>query len=220
MNLKLKIIQLINRLRNNFKTFLDNSNDKSSKKEYIILFFLIFIGCVIFTYTTLSPDKDKSNLNASMDVTKASNKNVKMSPKVNNISNINLTSFENPFVLIDNYQNVEDMSESAQARLAQNKSVTQSNLPIIPNYSGVNSYGQNNITLPDIPNLSTQSQNYNDNQTIIQGIMSDENNNKVAIVNGQVVKAGDSVNGNTISNISNSGITFNNGNKISYNIAK
>lgn len=50
--------------------------------------------------------------------------------------------------------------------------------------------------------------------------MSDENGNKIAIVDGKIVKTGDSLNGNTISNINNNGITFNNGSQISYNIAK
>ena len=37
---------------------------------------------------------------------------------------------------------------------------------------------------------------------------------------GQAVKEGDTLHGNTISKINNNGITFSNGNQISYNIAQ
>lgn len=203
--MNLKIIQFINKIKGKRHLRIDNSSN--NKKEYIVLSLLLFIGCSLFTYTTLSLKED-TNLNASMDVTKASNKNAMMSLKDNSINtmtdSINLTSFENPFVLVDDYQNINDMSESAQEKLAKN--MMQSNsLPIIPNYNGVTIESQK-------PVESKTSE--------IQGIMSDENGNKIAIVDGKIVKTGDSLNGNTISNINNNGITFNNGSQISYNIAK
>lgn len=219
--MNLKIIQFINKIKGKRHLRVDNS---SNKKEYIVLSLLLFIGCSLFTYTTLSSKDTDTNLNASMDVTKASNKNAMMSLKDNSINtmtdSINLTSFENPFVLVDNYQNINDMSESAQEKLAKN--MMQSNsLPIIPNYNGVTSSGgggQNTI-LPPIPYIEAQKP-AESKTSEIQGIMSDENGNKIAIVDGKIVKTGDSLNGNTISNINNNGITFNNGSQISYNIAK
>ena len=139
--MNLKIIQFINKIKGKRHLRIDNSSN--NKKEYIVLSLLLFIGCSLFTYTTLSLKED-TNLNASMDVTKASNKNAMMSLKDNSINtmtdSINLTSFENPFVLVDDYQNINDMSESAQEKLAKN--MMQSNsLPIIPNYNGVTSSG-------------------------------------------------------------------------------
>lgn len=85
-----------------------------------------------------------------------------MSLKDNSINtmtdSINLTSFENPFVLVDDYQNINDMSESAQEKLAKN--MMQSNsLPIIPNYNGVTSsgFGGQNTILPPIPYIESQN---------------------------------------------------------------
>ena len=129
--MNLKIIQFINKIKGKRHLRIDNSSN--NKKEYIVLSLLLFIGCSLFTYTTLS-SKEDTNLNASMDVTKASNKNAMMSLKDNSINtmtdSINLTSFENPFVLVDDYQNINDMSESAQEKLAKN--MMQSNsLPIM-----------------------------------------------------------------------------------------
>ena len=219
--MNLKIIQFINKIKGKRHLRIDNSSN--NKKEYIVLSLLLFIGCSLFTYTTLSLKED-TNLNASMDVTKASNKNAMMSLKDNSINtmtdSINLTSFENPFVLVDDYQNINDMSESAQEKLAKN--MMQSNsLPITPNYNGVTSSGSGgqNTILPPIPYIESQKP-VESKTSEIQGIMSDENGNKIAIVDGKIVKTGDSLNGNTISNINNNGITFNNGSQISYNIAK
>ena len=92
--MNLKIIQFINKIKGKRHLRIDNSSN--NKKEYIVLSLLLFIGCSLFTYTTLSLKED-TNLNASMDVTKASNKNSMMSLKDNSINTmtdiINLTSF-------------------------------------------------------------------------------------------------------------------------------
>ena len=175
--MNLKIIQFINKIKGKRHLRIDNSSN--NKKEYIVLSLLLFIGCSLFTYTMMSL-KDNS-INTMTD-------------------SINLTSFENPFVLVDDYQNINDMSESAQEKLAKN--MMQSNsLPIIPNYNGVTSSGSGgqNTILPPIPYIESQKP-VESKTSEIQGIMSDENGNKIAIVDGKIVKTG--------------------GSQISYNIAK
>lgn len=224
INLKNKLFEYIYVIKNKVHSkkepqySIDNKNDVKSKFKFssdkikaILLLILVFIGAVLFTYTSLTEKKENVDLNAGIQVTKASNKNANISQSKYSLNKINLTGIENPFVLLDSYQNIDDMSESAQARLSNNTVKTHNqNLPLIPNYEN-RSFSK----LPPIPNTQTPSTPTQQ----IQGIMSDEQGNKVAIIDGQVVKAGDNINGNTISSISNKGIAFTNGNKISYNIA-
>lgn len=224
-----KVLNLIYKVKSKFinlnKTTKTNiiKKNKYDKIKIVILLFFIFISCVLFTYTTLKPSEN-DNLNVGIQITKAANKDVTRSKLNHYNNNLNLTSIENPFVSIDNYQNINDMSKSAQERLANlnlaKNNLKNESLPIIPNFNGTykneeTSSIQLPTQLPTIPQFSAT----NNERKVIQGIMADENGNKIAIVNGQVVKKGDTLDGAAISEINNNGITFNNGNKISYNFA-
>lgn len=191
--------------------------NKNTNKGKALLLAVIFIGTAVFTYTQLlgtdsSTDKADKVIKTSTEMTKMVNKSALQKPKENvsfSDSNIALTS-ENPFVNVEKYQNVSDMSKSKQEKLAEENS---KNLPAIPNYTPsayLPDTGLPAIPTFDIPNIKTQK---------IQGIMSDENGNKLAIVDGKIIQEGDDLNGTTISKINNKGITFDNGNQISYNIA-
>lgn len=219
LNLIYKLKNKVINLNKNNKTIKTNviKKNKYEKMKIVVLLFFIFIACVLFTYTTLESNKI-DNSNAGIQITKAANKDATKSKLDNYNNNLSLSSIENPFVLIDNYQNINDMSKSAQERLANlaKNNLKNNELPIIPNFSENYKNGNtSSIQLPTIPQFSAT----NNEQKIIQGIMSDENGNKMAIVNGQVVKKGDTLDGAAISEINNKGITFSNGNKISYNIA-
>lgn len=53
--MNLKIIQFINKIKGKRHLRIDNSSN--NKKEYIVLSLLLFIGCSLFTYTTLSSQR-------------------------------------------------------------------------------------------------------------------------------------------------------------------
>ena len=133
--------------------------------------------------------------------------------QANNNNYIDLASLENPFVNKDSPIYLANNPE----KMVKNK-IQNTNLPAIPNYNQngnlppIPSFNQNN--LPQVPAINTTPTSQ------IQGISSNEYGENIAIVDGQVVKEGDTLHGNTISKINNNGITFSNGNQISYNIAQ
>lgn len=231
--------KLGSRKKNKEKLPTIESKSKGSKKERIekiVIVTLVFLGGAVFSYTQFfdtfhkSAEIDTVIKSNGADITKAANK------KVNTIDNnksfsVSLAATNNPFVLSDGYQNVADMSQQRQEKYAMEQQRAQ-NLPAIPSY-GYNGYsapsGSPSVyfpggkTLPPIPsinnpNMPTASMPGSP-QSQIQGIMTDENGNQMAIVDGKFVTAGDKLNGSTISSINNDGILFNNGNKISYNMA-
>lgn len=193
----------------------------SNKKEKIAILVIVFLGAGILSYTQLSNTDTNSSvnnnvINTSAEITKIANKSAQPQ-KEKDIQKISTAALgDNPFVSTDKYQNIEDMSQEKQEKLAKEAAKA---LPTIPNYTpqaylpGVN----NNSSLPPIPTFNVPAMPEKTGQ--IQGIMSDETGNKLAIVDGKIVKEGDALNGDTISQINNQGITFSNGNKISYNIA-
>lgn len=214
----------------------ENKSSKKEKMEKIAIVTLVFLGGAIFSYTQLSnPFQKPADTNViktnGADITKAANKKVNAIENNKKSFSVSLASTNNPFVLTDGYQNVNDMSQQRQEKYAMEQQRAQG-LPAIPSY-GYNGYsapsGSSNVyfpggkSLPPIPavnnpNIPTANMP-SAPKSQIQGIMTDSSGNKMAIVDGQFVKAGDNLNGSTISSINNNGILFNNGNKISYNMA-
>lgn len=174
-----------------------------------LLIFLCSVIATIFIFNDDTKEVTKPNINTN---TIAKNKQVDNNSNNNNY--IDLASLENPFVNKDSPIYVSNTPEKAE----QMARIKNTNLPAIPNYNQnsnlppIPSFNQNNLPQVAAINKASTSQ--------IQGISSNEYGENIAIVDGKVVKEGDTLNGNTISKINNNGITFNNGNKIAYNIAQ
>lgn len=189
---------------------------KPKLKVIIPLALLVFICSValtlfFFNYDSTNNEKTpitKPNINTSTIA-----KNKQAYHNINNDNYIDLASLENPFVNKDSPIYLANNPEKMVKTKIQN-----TNLPAIPNYNKngnlpqIPSFNQNN--LPQIPAINTTTSSQ------IQGISSNEYGENIAIVDGQVVKEGDTLHGNTISKINNNGITFSNGNQIAYNIAQ
>ena len=174
---------------------------KPKLKVIISLTLLVFIGSVTATLFFFNYDSNNNKKNTTTKPNINTNAIAK-NKQANNNNYIDLASLENPFVNKDSPIYLANNPE----KMVKNK-IQNTNLPAIPNYN-------QNGNLPQVPAINTTPTSQ------IQGISSNEYGENIAIVDGQVVKEGDTLHGNTISKINNNGITFSNGNQISYNIAQ
>jgi hypothetical protein len=180
-----------------------------NKYFFFIKSFINEITYILFFFNYDSNNNKKNTTTKPNINTNAIAKN----KQANNNNYIDLASLENPFVNKDSPIYLANNPE----KMVKNK-IQNTNLPAIPNYNQngnlppIPSFNQNN--LPQVPAINTTPTSQ------IQGISSNEYGENIAIVDGQVVKEGDTLHGNTISKINNNGITFSNGNQISYNIAQ
>ena len=171
---------------------------KPKLKVIISLILLVFIGSVTATLFFFNYDSNNNKKNTTTKPNINTNAIAKNKQANNNK--------DSPIYLANNPE-----------KMVKNK-IQNTNLPAIPNYNQngnlppIPSFNQNN--LPQVPAINTTPTSQ------IQGISSNEYGENIAIVDGQVVKEGDTLHGNTISKINNNGITFSNGNQISYNIAQ
>ena len=185
---------------------------KPKLKVIIPLTLLVFIGSVAATLFFFNYDSNNNKKNTTTKPNINTNAIAK-NKQANNNNYIDLASLENPFVNKDSPIYLANNPD----KMVKNK-IQNTNLPAIPNYNQngnlppIPSFNQNN--LPQVPAINTTPTSQ------IQGISSNEYGENIAIVDGQVVKEGDTLHGNTISKINNNGITFSNGNQISYNIAQ
>lgn len=122
-----------------------------------------------------------------------------------------------PFVMpSDDLFDNQNMQQNPTGSIAHLRNIT-SNLPSIPYYQYQNNYSRvDRNNLPTIPGAGTAAPTIKPQR--IEGILTNPDGKNAAIIDGKIVSEGDSLNGNSISRIDNGGITFDNGDKISYGI--